>query len=80
MPEELNTAPAGAPETPPALAQAEPNYPEWADTPDLGGYYLIAEDADGDWLQDLKLTKEEYNSLKCHLAGLRGLPWPEDAE
>ena len=33
---------------------------------------------DGDCLQTIQTTRAEHIALRKHLAGLRGLKWPED--
>jgi hypothetical protein len=62
----------------PAPPVLETESPEWLETPDLGGYALIGEDSNGNRLQEVEVTREEYDHLKKHLAALRGLPWPEE--
>ena len=55
--------------------------PEWVkETPEpmepWPPFSMISQEMEGEFLQDIELTREEYIALKAHLAKLRGYVQP----
>jgi hypothetical protein len=47
--------------------------PEWMPTPRESSYDLTMFSDDGGGIQEIRLTREEFLELKCHLAEMRGI-------
>jgi hypothetical protein len=82
-PQPVTTRPAPPPaeteEAIPAAAEDEQGKDWRVDTPQEDEYTLAMVACNGDWLQGILLTREEYVGLKKQLAQLRGLEWPTEA-
>lgn len=59
----------------------KPELPDWLeDTPRGSEYHLMMDDHDGNWRQEVDLSRDEFEALKDHLGIMRGLLTPEEAE